>query len=123
MNQPFTSNTSRGTSLGTRFVTEFVEQWNKLCEGRPWVPPMDKPEFPEDRLASLIEHFEKLANLPMPDPRNPTPVYVSRMHFQEWADELKQVMAMLGQYQPIPDENAVEPEKEPDYVTATTLVS
>lgn len=104
MTQPVTSNTSRGTSLGTRFVTEFVEQWNKLCEGKSWVPTMEKPAFPEDLIAKLIEHFEKLANLPMPDTSNPTPVYVSRMHFQDWADELKQVMAMLGQYQPIPTE-------------------
>ena len=102
MNQPLTSRTSRGTSLGTRFVTEFVDQWNKLCEGKPWVPAMDMPDFPEDMLEGMIEKFERLARLPMPDPENPTPVYVSRMHFQEWADELKEIMTLLGQYQPIP---------------------
>lgn len=88
-------------SNGSRFITEFVDHWNKLCEIAPWVPRMEQPEFPEDILDDLATEFEALAQTPMPDPKTPTPIYVSRMHFDEWAVKIRRAMELLESYKPI----------------------
>lgn len=90
---------------GSRFIDEFVSAWNKLCEGRPWIPTMDMPEFPEDILEDMADKFEKLSKLPQVDPSNPQPLYVSRMHFEEWAADIRKVMSLLSSYGPIEEKD------------------
>ena len=47
---------------------------------------------PLNALESLAREFEDLANTPMPDPGRPTPIYVSRMHFADWAAKIRKNM-------------------------------
>lgn len=45
-------------------------------------------------LEDLATTFEALAEKPMPDPMNPTPLYLSRMHFDDWAERIRKAMVL-----------------------------
>ena len=69
------------------FHREFEEAWNKLREGRPWVPRMEIPPTSEERLAQMRDDFISLS-----DCDGNRPIRCSRVHFAEWAEILSEAL-------------------------------
>lgn len=61
------------------FHREFEAAWNKLREGRPWIPEMHIEPDIRERLEAMRDEFSKLAEM-----EGNEPIRCSRMHFNEW---------------------------------------
>lgn len=62
------------------FHREFEAAWNKLREGRPWIPEMHIEADAHERLEQLRDEMKKLSEM-----EGNEPIRCSRMHFAEWA--------------------------------------
>lgn len=65
------------------FHREFEAAWNKLREGRPWIPEMRIEPDARERLEAMQAELSRLAALP-----GDGPIHCSRLHFAEWAETI-----------------------------------
>lgn len=42
-----------------------------------------------DKMLAMAEGFDRLSLTEQPDPHKPTPLYVSRVSFEQWADDIR----------------------------------
>lgn len=68
------------------FHEEVIDEYNRLAEqlGRPQMEYIPSPRATVEDMAT---EFEKLAAMP----ENGNPIYCSRMHFRDWAKQLRYV--------------------------------
>jgi hypothetical protein len=77
---------------------------------------------PIEILEDLATTFDALAKKPIPDPSNPTPLYVSRMHFEDWAERIRKAMVLqLEQVDKIDDGRPAFPFVETDPLCGTRI--